>query len=550
MTTIQLNFPWGRYYAHPWGINPVRLREAEWPPSPWRLLRALVAAWFRERRGAVPSADLVRLIENLAGTLPEVGSKQIAFGHTVHYQPNFGKADAGEKAAARYSTARHENHFVAVHGPVLFRWAELDLAESQKALLTELLAGISYFGRSESLCHAALAPDDADVSNIGWCRPVTTAGSRKISSQCRDVFCPKPNGGFQITDLWARRNGKHGKPKFDAPDAPQHLVDVLLSTDMKADGAAWFSYAMPEGWPERWVVRTPRTERADQSPTRSLSDGPKVAHYLRFSLQCRVPIPQRFTVDISERFRAAANSYVREGVQSYALLGKPERPDTPHHHAFFLPIAADLNQPGMLTDLHIWCEHGFTREEVDVMLRVRRLPWGSRRYPVNPVLIAMAMEPPDGTPIATRRGKLASRIWRSVTPFVPSLHFYRGTRKNPKVKANASPEMQLADCLRRAGVEASVTIRRLQPSATSAYGLNASDTVPPMSAWEIVRAPDVFEHGVEASVHQASSDSAPASHDRRIGFFFEIEFEQPQPLPLPALGHSCHFGLGLFAPVV
>ena len=31
----------GRYYAHPWGINPTRLREAEWPPSPWRLLRAL-----------------------------------------------------------------------------------------------------------------------------------------------------------------------------------------------------------------------------------------------------------------------------------------------------------------------------------------------------------------------------------------------------------------------------------------------------------------------------------------------------------------------------
>jgi len=44
MITIQLTFPWGRYYAHPWGINPTRLREPEWPPSPWRLLRALVSA--------------------------------------------------------------------------------------------------------------------------------------------------------------------------------------------------------------------------------------------------------------------------------------------------------------------------------------------------------------------------------------------------------------------------------------------------------------------------------------------------------------------------
>ncbi len=56
MLTLRLSFPWGRYYAHPWGQNPARLTEAEWPPSPWRLLRAIAAAWFQANPGREASA--------------------------------------------------------------------------------------------------------------------------------------------------------------------------------------------------------------------------------------------------------------------------------------------------------------------------------------------------------------------------------------------------------------------------------------------------------------------------------------------------------------
>jgi len=34
----------------------------------------------------------------------------------------------------------------------------------------------------------------------------------------------------------------------------------------------------------------------------------------------------------------------------------------------------------------------------------------------------------------------------------------------------------------------------------------------------------------------------------RVRMFFKIRFEPPASLPIPALGHSCHFGLGLFVP--
>src|SRR5438552_15250204 len=98
MPLLQLTFPWGRYYAHPWGLNPARLREAEWPPSPWRLLRALVAGWFRAHPGQPGRSDLLDLLRALGAELPDIHIGKVAFSKTVHWQPNFGETNTGTKA--------------------------------------------------------------------------------------------------------------------------------------------------------------------------------------------------------------------------------------------------------------------------------------------------------------------------------------------------------------------------------------------------------------------------------------------------------------------
>ena len=43
--TLAIRFPLGRYHATPWDRS-VNEGATEWPPSPWRLLRALVATWY------------------------------------------------------------------------------------------------------------------------------------------------------------------------------------------------------------------------------------------------------------------------------------------------------------------------------------------------------------------------------------------------------------------------------------------------------------------------------------------------------------------------
>jgi CRISPR-associated protein Csb2 len=542
MTTIQLTFPWGRYYAHPWGINPTRLREPEWPPSPWRLQRALVSAWFRAHPGQVPDALCIALVESLSRELPEIGTGKVSFGHTVHWQPNYGAAGTEDKADAAYKNTRHENHFAAVSGTVFFRWPNMDLAPQLRRTLETLLAELTYFGRAESLCHAEICETEPASNDTGWCR---ATGGRKISATCRDVFCPNP-ADFRFTDLWSRRAANLAP---DSPDAPPHLVDTLLSSEMKPDGAAWFSYQMPDGWPQNWVVRTPRTARPANKPAPSA--GPKVAHYLCFSLQCRVPLLPKFIVPLSEKFRAAANHHLcrvhGEGTPSFALLGHAkDRPDDAkgdHQHAFYLPMSARNAAEGFLSELHVWCPYGFTQAEVEILLRINRLDWGGGKYPVRPVLTAMSKEPPSDAPFST--GRTASCVWRSASPFVPPRYFYRGSSNKLTLKVKDQPEYQLIECLKAAGITTAGEIRRL-----SLPGRNPHDG---QAQWDIVRTPEsedpILNGTANVPVHRPSS-SGGLRKERRVGMFFEIEFVQPVALPVPAFGHSCHFGLGLFQPIM
>ena len=71
MPTIILHFPAGRYHATPWG-NHVNEGIIEWPPSPWRLLRALLATGYSKLGWPDDGPPLMarNLIEKLAGCLP------------------------------------------------------------------------------------------------------------------------------------------------------------------------------------------------------------------------------------------------------------------------------------------------------------------------------------------------------------------------------------------------------------------------------------------------------------------------------------------------
>jgi CRISPR-associated protein Csb2 len=67
---LHQEFPLGRFHATPWRVNPFDDRHGEWPPSPWRLVRAVTARWYQWARESEREPQVAEL-ESLQAALCE-----------------------------------------------------------------------------------------------------------------------------------------------------------------------------------------------------------------------------------------------------------------------------------------------------------------------------------------------------------------------------------------------------------------------------------------------------------------------------------------------
>lgn len=58
---LRQEFPLGRFHATPWRVNPFDDPHGEWPPSPWRLVRAVTARWYQWAREAEQEPAIAEL---------------------------------------------------------------------------------------------------------------------------------------------------------------------------------------------------------------------------------------------------------------------------------------------------------------------------------------------------------------------------------------------------------------------------------------------------------------------------------------------------------
>lgn len=152
MPTVKLLFPGGRYHATPWGHH-VNEGLIEWPPSPWRLLRALVACGFTSQRWTEVPAIARSLIEKLAKVLPLYRLPAASAAHSRHFMPIGTLENGREKTTLVFDTWANVGS-----GELLIHWpCELDADEVD--LLGKLAAALGYLGRSESWVEAQLVDD-------------------------------------------------------------------------------------------------------------------------------------------------------------------------------------------------------------------------------------------------------------------------------------------------------------------------------------------------------------------------------------------------------
>ncbi len=147
MFALTFRFPAGRYHATPWGRN-VNEADVAWPPEPWRLLRALIAAWWRKGDNKRWSeGDLAALVDALAEIPPDYHLPEGAIhAHTRHYMPQ-GKLNKG-----RERTTLVFDGFV--HLPdgaeIVAAWPDVTLNGDLFELASDLAESVGYLGRAES----------------------------------------------------------------------------------------------------------------------------------------------------------------------------------------------------------------------------------------------------------------------------------------------------------------------------------------------------------------------------------------------------------------
>lgn len=176
----------------------------EWPPSPWRLLRALVAVagrglttlpapghqgvieddWFKssapvtrrrsrsaEQDGAadpfwngqtdlLPFRALAGLLHKLS-TPPLVWLSRTGIGHTRHYFPTRSGASTGSAVFDTFAS-------MDVEQPLVFDWPDVTVVDDDDQNLRRLLCRLLSFGRSESWCDAELQRVHFEPGDTHW----------------------------------------------------------------------------------------------------------------------------------------------------------------------------------------------------------------------------------------------------------------------------------------------------------------------------------------------------------------------------------------------
>ncbi|CAB3395697.1 type I-G CRISPR-associated protein Csb2 [Kyrpidia spormannii] len=518
---VAFRFPGGRYHANPWGRH-VNEGDVEWPPSPWRVLRALMATWFH--KGPVIREDLLyeedgegqgrlevdqvfdSLVVKLASVLPVYYLPKASRGHTRHYMPGPG-----------HDKSLVFDGFVRLNPEdrVVMAWPGLALTDEERLLLDRILRHMTYLGRAESWVEARLV----EWAGIPNCYPIeresvygSTAEDMEpvavMAVQSEDQFLAWRDGvreGSRIGGGNTRR-GRRG------PKIPVTIVEALAvdTSDLEREG-----WNQPPGSRRVIYLRPYGCFEAKIDNRGGGDEGRGAFHIARFAL-AGTPLPSRFNaVTVAELFRRALLSRLDKQAPR-TITGRDDHQRVladSHNHAFFLPEDADRD--GRVDHLLLYSAEPFTEPLIRVLQSLRKLYTGEQEWRVFLEGLGSRLDQDVAKGMESSLHGPA-RVWESVTPYLHPWFQKKGGK--------FGREEQLRKEIRLRGLPEPVLIE-----------------------WR----PFVRVGGRAASVLQfrrfrskGSSQSQPDRH----GGFYHIEFPEPVPGPL-AFGYGCHYGLGLFAPV-
>lgn len=550
MLAISLRFTARRFHATPWD-RQVNEGAVEWPPSPWRLLRSLVATWHHKFPD-VPEEHIRQLVDSLSSP-PLFHLPKASQSHLRHYMP-----------PATGTKTKVFDTFVVVDPADRLHvvWPDLSLNEAQRLLLDRLLKAMSYFGRAESWVDAEIDPTPQLATDDA--RPVEAGVDPPPGRELVRTLVPKPaadvaqwatktrqaHAARRLEELnnTAASKGRPAKKKLTARDlqaieasVPASLFDALHAESDLLRSEGW---NQPPG--SRWTNYTrPVTSFLAAESSRPIGGSGRRPTLARFALAG--PVLPRLTdaLRIGERARHFLMGCSRKIEQiasgdatahaSVVFSGKNPNGSPladSHRHAHYLCEARD---DGRIAFLNVYALQGFSNNDELALGRFNRM-WGDAGHDLQVVLLGVG-DPADFGGLNTEKGQspllAKSKAWRSSTPLVSTRHLK--LRLSPEQRRNSTA---VATALKRE-LEALVRLE------LSRRGLIASDD--DVEVEPLLNRPGTDLGGTFTSwlKFQRNRSSGRGRQSPAGAYGVRLMFRVPVQGPI-ALGASSHFGLGMF----
>ncbi|MEQ8768685.1 MAG: type I-U CRISPR-associated protein Csb2 [Planctomycetota bacterium] len=529
MPTLVLRFPGGLYHATPGGHH-VNEGLVEWPPSPWRLMRALIACGYATQHWSEVPPEGRRLIETLSSVLPEYRLPKAALGHTRHYMPVTKLKDGREQTTLVLDT------FADVgEGELWVRWPATVDEEAQE-LFDVLAAHLGYVGRSESWVLGESISDEIPLPEEGPAFPHAngarpgrdfeqiTLSAPDLPSEYASWRTGEVEAAIQELDLPAgKKPTKTQRKKIDAIQNayPADLIDCL-----QRDTAWWKG----QKWSRAPGARTALYWREGTSLAVGPPSSPRLQHTPRVEMmllalttpsgsKSALPSVTR-TLPQAELVHRALVSQLGFGYEHCPeIVGRDEagEPLEGHQHSHVLP--ADLDEDGRLDHIVVFAPMGLGAR---AQRAIRSLRKTYMKGGVGELQVAVAgigalndlraIGAGLSTAVEGLLGPTAgATTWITTTPFVPPRHL--------KKKGRSSLESQVEEELKSRGY----------PPAKVEVLDWTGDT---LSLRHFVR-------------RRRQGPQPP----RDIGFAIRIQFGRPTVGPI-CLGYGSHYGLGEFRAVL
>jgi CRISPR-associated protein Csb2 len=428
--SVALTFPGGRFHATPWGHH-VNEALPEWPPSPWRFLRSLVAVWKRKLPRLTCHA-VEGVLSELAKTHPAFHLPLATLGHTRHYMP-LGSTDESKRTKVF-------DAFVSLdpNADVVFHWADANLPDNGQTLAL-LLSQLGYFGRAESWCSARQL-SDFDAKRINC-----TASSTALGQEPVRVLA----ANSKTWNEWIFKDRK-----IVRPDPPWNLLaetsDLHLERWSDPPGSKWVTYARqtdcfaPRPVPRPVSQGDVKTDYVVARFVIDVAEGrrplPLVTETLSFAEEVRRHLGWKYRDVVRNRNKGVELAEDDKRLFSPILHGKDENGDPvrSHDHAFYLPT--DEDRDGRIDHITIYTAGRFSRDDVSALDHLRSLSFGKegedknssepgRRLPTHRLLL-VGLDRHISTP---PRVFGPATEWVSTTPYIAFRHFKdRGKKRDDR----------------------------------------------------------------------------------------------------------------------